>query len=83
MNENKRTGPARFPCTKCGYAYTRIAHSSSMRNGLPQDDMRRTRKCLSCDAGFVTYEITAAEYAQLKAIKTAGDGNVQNKKLSD
>jgi ribosomal protein S27AE len=55
-----------FACTSCGYAQTKTLNTTTARSGV---DMRRSRRCPSCDTGFITYEVTAADYAILQALR--------------
>jgi rubredoxin len=57
---------SQFACIHCGYAYTKSKNTNKAK--LPPD-IRRQRECLRCFKGFVTYEVTAADYAQLQAVR--------------
>jgi transcriptional regulator NrdR family protein len=56
-----------FPCLSCGYAYTKAKNTNSYGRGIAAT--RRKRACLSCKRGFVTYEVTASDFAFLKAAR--------------
>jgi transcriptional regulator NrdR family protein len=57
---------SQFACVHCGYAYTKATNTNKAKIA---PDIRRQRSCLQCHRGFVTYEVTAAEYAQLQAVR--------------
>ncbi len=56
MHVSLRRAIAAMPCPLCSYAYTKVMHAQQRDGGY-----RRRRKCLKCEEGFVTYEITARE----------------------
>lgn len=55
-----------FTCIHCGYGQTKTNTTTKAKSGV---DMRRSRSCPSCSRGFVTYEVTAADYAILQALR--------------
>ncbi len=55
-----------FACVNCGYAYTKATTTNVARSA---PDIRWRRVCLKCADGFVTYEVTAADYALLQSIR--------------
>jgi transcriptional regulator NrdR family protein len=55
-----------FACVHCGYAYTKANNTNKARC---QSAVRRQRECLQCHRGFVTYEVTADDYASLQAVR--------------
>lgn len=57
---------SQFACVLCGYAYTKATTTNPARSA---PDIRRRRMCLKCEEGFVTYEVTAADYAMLQALR--------------
>jgi transcriptional regulator NrdR family protein len=57
---------SQFACIHCGYAYTK---STTTNKAKVSPDIRRRRQCLQCLQGFVTYEVTAADYASLQAVR--------------
>jgi transcriptional regulator NrdR family protein len=52
-------------CPSCGNTYTKATSTTTARSG----DVRRHRKCTACAKGFVTYEVTAADYALLQSFR--------------
>lgn len=57
---------SQFTCVHCGYAYTKAKNTNK---GRVPPDIRRQRECLKCFRGFVTYEVTADDYASLQAVR--------------
>jgi len=57
-------------CPYCRHAYSKSISTNRSRDG---DSSRRQRLCLKCGHNFVTYEITATEYAMLQAIRKVVD----------
>lgn len=57
---------AQYPCKECGYAYTKTLGTNKSRSGT---EARRRRICIQCKKGFVTYEISAADYQFLQAVR--------------
>lgn len=55
-----------FPCPQCAAPYTKASNTNRARSGF---EARRQRTCLQCRAGFVTYEIRAADYALLQSMR--------------
>lgn len=56
---------AQFPCPSCGATYTKATSTVKTERG----EMRRKRSCMSCAKGFVTYEVTADEFALLQTLR--------------
>lgn len=54
-----------YPCPRCGNTLTKAAGSKPSATG----GIRRKRTCPKCETGFVTYEVTAEEFALLQAIR--------------
>lgn len=71
MAEAQQVPPAavsnttQFACVNCGYAYTKASNTNPARSG----GVRRQRVCVKCSKGFVTYEVTAGDYAVLQALR--------------
>ena len=63
----KRDNTTQFPCPSCGYAYATAKNTNKSRSGTA--GRRQQRACLSCKQGFVTYEVTASDFAFLKAAR--------------
>lgn len=58
---------ANVPCEKCGCTTTQVIYTGHSRVG----STRRRRKCTRCAHGFITYEISATDFALLKAVRAA------------
>jgi len=51
-------------CPKCSYAYSKADNGKASNRSY-----RRARRCLKCDALFVTYEIMASDFSLLMEFK--------------
>ena len=56
-------------CPACGLGPNKITGCTPARSGV---DIRRKRTCVKCSTGWVTYEVTAADYAMLQALRKWG-----------
>jgi len=60
------TTTTQFPCPHCGYTYTKLRSTNRTKSGT---EVKRTRRCLKCNDGFVTYEVRSTDYTFLRAAR--------------
>jgi transcriptional regulator NrdR family protein len=66
MKRSTRTAPVGLGCPKCQRGSSAVLDS---RDSLSGKCRRRRHECVNCGERFTTYEITAAEYERVKAIR--------------